>query len=84
MPTPSPRGACDYEVCDDFGIGLAIGDDCYRVSAGMARRFAVLAAFTAIFIGLPVLSVASNFWFGEMPPHVHRYNHYDEDGQSVR
>jgi hypothetical protein len=43
--------------------------------------FAVLAAFTAIFIGLPVLSLASNFWFGEMPPQIHRY---DEDGRSVR
>jgi hypothetical protein len=32
--------------------------------------FAVLAVVTAVFIGLPVLSLASNFWFGEMPPKV--------------
>jgi hypothetical protein len=41
--------------------------------------FAVLAVVTAIFIGLPVLSLASNFWFGEMPPKVHVHDQYDED-----
>jgi hypothetical protein len=41
--------------------------------------FAVLAVITGIFIGLPVLSLASNFWFGETPPQVHVYDHYDED-----
>ena len=41
--------------------------------------FAVFAAITTIFIGLPVLSLASNFWFGETPPQVHVFDHYDED-----
>jgi cytochrome c biogenesis protein CcdA len=41
--------------------------------------FAVLAVVTAIFIGLPVLSLASNFWFGEMPPQVHVHEHYNDD-----
>jgi hypothetical protein len=40
--------------------------------------FAVLAAITVIFIGLPVLSLASNFWLGETPPQVRVSNHYDE------
>jgi hypothetical protein len=33
--------------------------------------FAVLAAITLIFIGLPVLNLASNFWFGETAPRLH-------------
>lgn len=33
--------------------------------------FAVLATITLIFIGLPILSLASNFWFGETPPRLH-------------
>jgi hypothetical protein len=33
--------------------------------------FAVLAVVTAIFIGLPILSLASNFWFGETTPQIH-------------
>ena len=41
--------------------------------------FAVLAVVTAVFIGLPVLSLASNFWFGETSPQVHVHDHYDED-----
>jgi cytochrome c biogenesis protein CcdA len=41
--------------------------------------FAVMAAITVIFIGLPVLSLASNFWFGESPPQLHVYDHPDED-----
>ena len=41
--------------------------------------FAVLAVITVIFIGLPVLSLASNFWFRETPPQLHAYDHYDED-----
>ncbi len=41
--------------------------------------FAVLAVVTAIFIGLPVLSLASNFWFGEMPPKVHVDDQCDEN-----
>ncbi len=41
--------------------------------------FAVLAAIMVIFIGLPVLSLASNFWFGETPPQVHVYDHHNED-----
>jgi hypothetical protein len=41
--------------------------------------FAVLAVVTAIFIGLPVLSLASNFWFGETSPQVHVHDYYDED-----
>jgi hypothetical protein len=43
--------------------------------------FAVLAVITVIFIGVPVLSLAANFWFGEMPPpQLHAYDrHYDED-----
>jgi hypothetical protein len=37
--------------------------------------FAVLAVITVIFIGVPVLSFASNFWFGEaLQIHV-----YDQD-----
>ena len=39
--------------------------------------FAVLAVITVIFIGLPVLSLASNFWFGE-PLQIHVHDH-DED-----
>jgi cytochrome c biogenesis protein CcdA len=41
--------------------------------------FAVLAAITVIFIGLPVLSLASNFWFGETSPQGHVHEHYNED-----
>ncbi len=41
--------------------------------------FAVLAAITVIFIGLPVLSLASDFWSGETLPQVHIFDHYDED-----
>jgi cytochrome c biogenesis protein CcdA len=41
--------------------------------------FAVLAAIMVILIGLPVLSLASNFWFGEATPQVHVYDHYDDD-----
>ena len=41
--------------------------------------FAVLAVITAMLIGLPVLSLASNFWFGETPPQLHAFDHYDED-----
>ena len=41
--------------------------------------FVVLAVITAIFIGMPVLSLASNFWFGETPPQLHLYDHYNED-----
>jgi cytochrome c biogenesis protein CcdA len=41
--------------------------------------FAVLAVITMIFIGLPILSLASNFWFGETTPQVHLYDHYDGD-----
>jgi hypothetical protein len=41
--------------------------------------FAVLAVITMIFIGLPILSLASNFWFGETTPQVHRYDPYDGD-----
>jgi hypothetical protein len=40
--------------------------------------FAVFAAITAIFIGLPVLNLASNFWFGEAPPQVHVHDQYDK------
>jgi cytochrome c biogenesis protein CcdA len=36
--------------------------------------FAVFAAITVIFIGLPVLSLASNFWLGETPQ-LHVYDH---------
>jgi hypothetical protein len=39
----------------------------------------VLSAITAIFIGLPVLSLASDFWFGQPAPHVHVYDHHGED-----
>ena len=39
--------------------------------------FAVLGAITVIFIGLPVLSLASNFWFGEMPPQAHVHDYYE-------
>ena len=46
--------------------------------------FAVLAVIMAIIIGLPVLSLASNFWFGETPPQVDFYDHYDEHGRSIR
>jgi cytochrome c biogenesis protein CcdA len=41
--------------------------------------FAVLAAITVIFIGLPVLSLASNFWFGETLPRVHVHDRHDEN-----
>jgi polyferredoxin len=41
--------------------------------------FVVLAVVMAIFIGLPVLSLASNFWFGETTPQVHVNDHYDDD-----
>ena len=41
--------------------------------------FAVVGVITVIFIGLPVLSLASNFWFGEPPPQVHVHDHYDTD-----
>jgi len=41
--------------------------------------FAVLAVVTAIIIGLPVLSLASNFWFGESPPQVHVHEQYEGD-----
>ena len=41
--------------------------------------FAVFAAIMVILIGLPVLSLASNFWFGETPPRVNVFDHYDED-----
>jgi len=41
--------------------------------------FVVLAVFTAILIGLPVLNLASNFWFGEAPPQVHVHEQYDKD-----
>ena len=40
--------------------------------------FAVFAAITVIFIGLPVLSLASDFWLGETPPQVHVFDHHDE------
>ena len=39
--------------------------------------FAVLAVITVILIGLPVLSMASNFWFGETPPQVQVYDQQD-------
>jgi hypothetical protein len=38
--------------------------------------FAVLATITVVFIGLPVLNLASKFWFGETPPQLHV--HHDE------
>ena len=41
--------------------------------------FAVLAVVTTVIIGLPVLSLASNFWFGETPPQVHVHEQYDGD-----
>jgi hypothetical protein len=41
--------------------------------------FAVFATITAIFIGLPVLNLASHFWFGETRPQIHGYDHSDED-----
>ena len=41
--------------------------------------FAVLVVISVILIGLPVLSLASNFWFGETPPQVHVCDHYDRD-----
>jgi len=41
--------------------------------------FAVLAVVTAIFIGLPILSLASNFWFGETTPQVHVHDQCEED-----
>jgi cytochrome c biogenesis protein CcdA len=40
--------------------------------------FTVLAVITVILIGLPVLSLASNFWFGEMPPQVHVYDRNED------
>jgi hypothetical protein len=45
--------------------------------------FAVLVAITVIVIGLPILSLASNFWFGETPPQVHVFDHYDEDPERL-
>jgi hypothetical protein len=47
--------------------------------------FAVLAVITVIFIGVPVLSLASNFWFGE-PLQIHVYDHdqdYDRTDNAV-
>jgi hypothetical protein len=42
--------------------------------------FAVLSVNMAIFIGMPVLSLASNFWFGETtPPQIHVYDCSDGD-----
>jgi cytochrome c biogenesis protein CcdA len=41
--------------------------------------FAVFAAITLILIGLPVLSLASDFWFGETLPQLHVYDDPDED-----
>jgi hypothetical protein len=41
--------------------------------------FAVLAAITVMLIGLPVLNLASDFWFGETRPQLHVYDHHDED-----
>jgi hypothetical protein len=45
---------------------------------GWREVFAVLAAITVILIGLPVLSLASDFWFGETPQ-LHVHDHHDED-----
>jgi hypothetical protein len=40
--------------------------------------FVVLVVVTAVFIGLPVLSLASNFWFGETTPQIHVHEQTDE------
>lgn len=45
--------------------------------------FAMLAAMTAILIGLPVLSLASNFWFGETQL-VHHDEDYGSPGATAR
>jgi hypothetical protein len=41
--------------------------------------FAVLAVITVTLIGLPVLSLASDFWFGETQPQLHVQDHHDKD-----
>jgi hypothetical protein len=46
---------------------------------GWREVFAVFATITVILIGLPVLSLASDFWFGETRPQLHVYDHHDED-----
>jgi cytochrome c biogenesis protein CcdA len=46
--------------------------------------FAVLAVITVILIGLPVLSLASDFWFGETAPQLHVYDHHDQDYDRCR
>lgn len=40
--------------------------------------FVVLGVVTTIFIGLPVLNLASNFWFGEAPPQLRVHDQYDK------
>ncbi len=40
--------------------------------------FVVLGVVTTIFIGLPVLNLASNFWFGEAPPQVRVHDQHDK------
>ena len=45
--------------------------------------FAVFATITVIFIGLPVLNLASHFWFGETRPQIRGYHHSDEDYEQL-
>jgi hypothetical protein len=49
---------------------------------GWREVFAVFATITVILIGLPVLSLASDFWFGETPQ-LHVYDHHAEDSDRL-